>query len=660
MGVQFKNNVSSTLAASLTNVATSLSVQPGAGVTFPAANGTTTFFWATLVKISAGAEVAREIIKVSNKATDVFTIVRAQEGTSALAFDAGDKISVRLTAGIVQKIADDLATAQADVIAAQAAADAAQTSSDGVQANLTAAIASLLASFIASTGAALVGYILNATGAFATTLQKWMRRKVYVDDFYNGDIISGVTDATAAIQAAIDSFTGPGIVNFDSRKEYVINGTGFNNPTDRVKLAFNGCRLRFAPTADNQVMATIAKASTVLFGCSMGEVFVYSNDTTHEKIAFDIIDNSGFTSTNISTMYPHWSGGGTGLDDTSGSKFFRIQGREMGAFKEIYIFADIPVLLMGIPAPHVASGIGVDHHNFHNCNLGSMSDNPPVTIYGGPLITDLSFTGFQAWISGNEALKWIDTTSSQVSSKVLLENVRWEQGPDATKYFLNIQHNTELQGLTLINCYADKNFALLRKVSNVLFVSTEYVGTDIALNVDSTVRGIEGVNCFWQAGSTNIMSGQSLIEASPKLPNAGALPPSFKYTPSANAARPYFGRLFRSGDADNLITATLNSFTVVLGGGSITTAAEYLDLGNKIVFNVTITPAGGATIASAIGTSNISGMPTVAVTDICHVINATTRVSMGVGTVEGAGLIYTPTWSATSGVVVISGEFRPT
>jgi hypothetical protein len=98
----FSNNAITTLAAPINASATSLSVISGAGSLFPAISGSN-FFVATLLKINTGTSpptvTAYEIIKVIARAGDTMTIVRGQENTTALSWNAGDTMSLDLTAG---------------------------------------------------------------------------------------------------------------------------------------------------------------------------------------------------------------------------------------------------------------------------------------------------------------------------------------------------------------------------------------------------------------------------------------------------------------------------------------------------------------------------------------------------------------------------------
>lgn len=93
----FANNANTTLAGSITNSATSCSATSGGGALFPAiAGGSGNTYQATLIK--NGVPTTFEIITVTARVTDTFTILRAQEGTTALSWNAGDTIALLPTA----------------------------------------------------------------------------------------------------------------------------------------------------------------------------------------------------------------------------------------------------------------------------------------------------------------------------------------------------------------------------------------------------------------------------------------------------------------------------------------------------------------------------------------------------------------------------------
>lgn len=104
-----KNNVASTLGASLTNVATSLTLATGEGALFDSPTGGD-FFLATLFQRSGIQEINHEIIKVTARAGDVLTIVRAQEGTTGLAFNVSDPIELRVTDGTLTDLNNNSVT----------------------------------------------------------------------------------------------------------------------------------------------------------------------------------------------------------------------------------------------------------------------------------------------------------------------------------------------------------------------------------------------------------------------------------------------------------------------------------------------------------------------------------------------------------------------
>jgi len=92
-GLLFTNNASAALASSITTSSTTITVTTGAGAQFPAITGGN-YFYATLTDSSNNLE----IVKVTARTTDVLTVVRAQESTTARAYAAADKIELRVTA----------------------------------------------------------------------------------------------------------------------------------------------------------------------------------------------------------------------------------------------------------------------------------------------------------------------------------------------------------------------------------------------------------------------------------------------------------------------------------------------------------------------------------------------------------------------------------
>lgn len=94
--ILFANNATSTLAGSISNVAVTCNLAPGTGALFPNP-GADEYFVMTFTDAATG--ILKEIVHVTARATDTLTIVRAQEGTTALAWTAGDIAANLNTAG---------------------------------------------------------------------------------------------------------------------------------------------------------------------------------------------------------------------------------------------------------------------------------------------------------------------------------------------------------------------------------------------------------------------------------------------------------------------------------------------------------------------------------------------------------------------------------
>lgn len=93
MAILHENNYESTLAASIDNVQTSITVSSDVG--FPPIGVSDT----CTLTIDNGIDL--EIVLVTSKTGTTLTVVRGHEGTTPSAFNAGDKIENRLTADTI-------------------------------------------------------------------------------------------------------------------------------------------------------------------------------------------------------------------------------------------------------------------------------------------------------------------------------------------------------------------------------------------------------------------------------------------------------------------------------------------------------------------------------------------------------------------------------
>jgi len=101
MGVKFANNAYGTLNASIASGDTSLTLSSGQGARFPSL-GAGDYFYATLIDTSNNLE----IVKCTARTSDVLTITRGQEGTTARAYTVGDRVELRVTAAGLEDATD--------------------------------------------------------------------------------------------------------------------------------------------------------------------------------------------------------------------------------------------------------------------------------------------------------------------------------------------------------------------------------------------------------------------------------------------------------------------------------------------------------------------------------------------------------------------------
>jgi hypothetical protein len=102
MPVLLKNNAQGFLAVAISTGDTSLILNSGNGASFPSP-GVGDYFYAT-ISTPAGTV---EIVKCTSRTSDSLSVVRAQESTTAVAFPAGSKVELRITAQSIADIVSD-------------------------------------------------------------------------------------------------------------------------------------------------------------------------------------------------------------------------------------------------------------------------------------------------------------------------------------------------------------------------------------------------------------------------------------------------------------------------------------------------------------------------------------------------------------------------
>ena len=140
------------------------------------------------------AEEQLQALRVPESAVLAVPAVASRAG-KVLGFNVdGQPIAVAVSGASDPSLRADLAQPTGDTLVG---------SDDGAGGALWTTVAGFIARLRSSAGAALVGFVQAGTGAVTSTVQTKLRESVSVKDF--GAVGDGVSDDTAAIQAALDS-----------------------------------------------------------------------------------------------------------------------------------------------------------------------------------------------------------------------------------------------------------------------------------------------------------------------------------------------------------------------------------------------------------------------------------------------------------------------
>ena len=104
-GIKFTNNASTQTVKSVSSVDTTITVAENEAAIFPRLESGD-YFLLTLMDING----QHEIVKCTSRTDSVFTVVRAQENTTAHSFPIGSLVELRLTADSITRVAEDAST----------------------------------------------------------------------------------------------------------------------------------------------------------------------------------------------------------------------------------------------------------------------------------------------------------------------------------------------------------------------------------------------------------------------------------------------------------------------------------------------------------------------------------------------------------------------
>ena len=212
------------LASGITNVATSITLATGKGALFPDPSADGAFnvpLYNSTDYTAPWLDPDVEIVRVTAKSTDTFTVTRAQEGTSAVAHNTGGK-TYSLYMALTRKAYDDLITALIAVRGVTLGGTGAATFTDGgvLIGNGTGAVQ--------ATSAGTAGQVLTSNGAgvdptFQTASGGTIDNGV---QNFRLTLVSGTpvmtTDQTAKTTIYLTPYTGNRIALYDGSSAWSV------------------------------------------------------------------------------------------------------------------------------------------------------------------------------------------------------------------------------------------------------------------------------------------------------------------------------------------------------------------------------------------------------------------------------------------------------
>jgi hypothetical protein len=297
--LKYANNATSALKNSINNSVTSIVLNTGGGSLFPSLTAGQAFY---ITILDATTQLIHEILLCTARTTDTLTVIRAQQGTTALAWPASSIVSQLVTASDMVNLVqiDQLQTGIYNFAVATGTGDSLLATIPSNSTTLSNGFNLIVESTAANTGAATLTLTLGSTSTGSFPIVKYNNTALSANDIPSADYPINLTWVSAWNSFVINNpFTTTSTANITggAAKEIVYqtatNVTGFiAAPTSANQfLEFDGTNLVWSDTFNQQSLGTSGyqKLPGGLI-IQWGEIYVTASGTPYSfPIAFPSI-----------------------------------------------------------------------------------------------------------------------------------------------------------------------------------------------------------------------------------------------------------------------------------------------------------------------------------------------------------------------------------
>jgi hypothetical protein len=278
----FADRAASTLAGGISPTSVTLNLTAGGGALFPNPNPPN-FFAATLIDAATG--LLDEIVWCTARTGDVLTIIRGQENTVALTFNAGDLFQKLLTSGDMSAM---LQSNQLFVPATTFFVNGATGNDNNTGTSATVVAGTNIGPFRTLAGAA------NTVSQFFSTNQVTVNVAVGTDAgaTFQRSLISGWNVVGAGPGSTIFNANAPqGILIFSYSSTNSLSNCTVGNTSTAANASAIGASGGAILTITNVTSTTMASSTSQFLGSGIGGTVSVVSFTIASSIAFPLIAN---------------------------------------------------------------------------------------------------------------------------------------------------------------------------------------------------------------------------------------------------------------------------------------------------------------------------------------------------------------------------------